>query len=130
MEAVVTKPDPMIESQVLDQVFRDPAEKDAQAWRVIYAGRLTTPTFNSRGAAIAYLSALQKGTRRPENGIPKPKIATKIAVGDKWTWDKNDVEWDRTPPEKGAPKLEPLLDAEGIKIAEANLKRIRDLGGS
>ena len=47
-------------------------------------------------------------------------------MADKWTWDKDDVQWDRTPPEPGAPKLKPLLDAEGIKIAEENLKRIRE----
>jgi hypothetical protein len=48
------------------QVFRDPAEKEREAWRVIYAGKLTTPRFNSRGAAHAYLALLQRGERRPE----------------------------------------------------------------
>jgi len=48
------------------QVFRDPAEKQAEVWRVIYEGKLTTPRFNSRGAAHAYLAILQRGQRKPE----------------------------------------------------------------
>lgn len=46
------------------QVFRDPEDRDA--WRVIYDGKLTTPLFNSRGAAYAYLTMLQRGDRKPE----------------------------------------------------------------
>ena len=49
-----------------------------------------------------------------------------LSVADKWTWGKDDVEWDRSPPAKDGPKLKPLLDAEGIKIAEENFKRIRE----
>lgn len=48
------------------QVFRDPANRDEPAWRVVYASKIQRPTFNSRGAAYAFLSGLQKGTRRPE----------------------------------------------------------------
>jgi hypothetical protein len=48
-------------------VLRDPA--DREAWRVIYNGELTAPRFNSRGAAYAYLSMLQRGQRKPEYSI-------------------------------------------------------------
>jgi hypothetical protein len=32
----------------------------------MYDGRVTSPRFNSRGAAYAYLNMLQKGQRKPE----------------------------------------------------------------
>jgi hypothetical protein len=46
------------------EVFRDP--EDREAWRVIHDGRLTTPRFNSRDAAFAYLEMLERGQRKPE----------------------------------------------------------------
>lgn len=36
------------------------------SWRVIFDGTLTTPHFNSEGAARAYLAMLIKGERKPE----------------------------------------------------------------
>lgn len=49
-----------------DQVFRDPVEHDTECWRVAYAGRIEPATFNSKGAALAYLDMLRSGRRRPE----------------------------------------------------------------
>jgi hypothetical protein len=46
------------------EVFRDP--DDREAWRVIHDGRLTTPQFNSRGAAYAYLEKLERGQCKPK----------------------------------------------------------------
>jgi hypothetical protein len=46
------------------QVFRDPVIKDA--WRVMYNGRVISPTFNSRGAAYGYMEMLMRGRRKPE----------------------------------------------------------------
>jgi hypothetical protein len=34
--------------------------------RVMYAGKITAPRFNSNGAALAYLAMLQEGRRKPE----------------------------------------------------------------
>ena len=48
------------------QVFRDPSVKDRESWRVMYNGRICSPSFNSEWAAIAYLDLLQKGYREPE----------------------------------------------------------------
>lgn len=57
----------MDETQVLpDQVFRDPAERVAECWRVTFAGRIEPAMFNSKGAALAYLDMLRSGRRRPE----------------------------------------------------------------
>lgn len=39
---------------------------DDSGWRVKWNGRLTSPRFNSHGAADAYLHALADGTREPE----------------------------------------------------------------
>ncbi len=47
-------------------VFRDPAEREAECWRVWFAGRLEPAMFNSRGAALAYLDMLRRGDRKPE----------------------------------------------------------------
>jgi hypothetical protein len=44
------------------QVFRDASVK-AEAWRVIFDGRLTYPIFKSHADAFAYLAALQAGAR-------------------------------------------------------------------
>jgi hypothetical protein len=46
--------------------FRDPAVKGEEAWRVQFKGRITSPSFNSQGAAEAYLDALKQGRRQPE----------------------------------------------------------------
>ena len=48
------------------QVFRDPSVKDQEVWRVMYNGRICSPTFNSEGAAMTYLDLLRKGYRKPE----------------------------------------------------------------
>ncbi len=49
-----------------DQVFRDPAERAAECWRATFAGRIEPATFNSKGAALAYLDILRSGRRKPE----------------------------------------------------------------
>ena len=46
------------------EVVRDP--EDREAWRAIHDGRVTTPRFNSRDAAYAYLEMLERGQRKPE----------------------------------------------------------------
>jgi hypothetical protein len=47
-------------------VIRDPSFRNGEAWRVIWNGLLTSPTFNSHGAAQAYLAMLIRGRRKPE----------------------------------------------------------------
>lgn len=52
-------------------VYRDPAEKNAEAWRVRVTvkgndSRICTPMFTSRGAAYAYAGAIKDGQRAPE----------------------------------------------------------------
>lgn len=37
-----------------------------EEWRVFVNGDITTPTFNSRGAADAYGALIRSGYRRPE----------------------------------------------------------------
>jgi hypothetical protein len=49
-----------------NQVIRDPAVKDFDSYRVIFDDRLTSPHFNSKGAAAAYLDMLEAGRRAPE----------------------------------------------------------------
>lgn len=49
-----------------DQVFLDPSEKQLVNWRVFYNGKITSPSFNSKGAAEAYLDIIRKGIRKPE----------------------------------------------------------------
>ncbi len=49
-----------------DQVFRDPAEREVECWRVMFAGRIEPAMFNGEGPALAYLHMLQRGARRPE----------------------------------------------------------------
>jgi hypothetical protein len=51
---------------IVDQVFRDPAVRDIECWRVAYGGKIEPATFNGKGAALAYLAMLQAGRRRPE----------------------------------------------------------------
>ena len=47
-----------------DQVFRDPAVRDMDSFRVFWKGRLLPVDFNSKGAAAAYLDGLRAG-RKP-----------------------------------------------------------------
>ncbi len=39
-------------------------------WRVFVDGQITTPSFNSRGAAMAYKALIEAGVRPPE--FPRP----------------------------------------------------------
>jgi hypothetical protein len=52
--------------RTLGEVFRDPANKQQEEWRVRFENRITSPSFNSREAAAVYLSILTRGLRRPE----------------------------------------------------------------
>ncbi len=49
-----------------DRVIRDPAEREVESRRVIFAGKLEPAQFNSRGAALAYLDMLRRADRKPE----------------------------------------------------------------
>lgn len=52
-----------------NRLFRDPAVKDADAWRVLYNGRVVPGEFNSKGAARAHLDLLERGYyTRPRKG--------------------------------------------------------------
>lgn len=53
----------MTRMQIADQAFRDPAEREAESWRVILNGRLLSANWNSKGAAEA---GLQVERRRAE----------------------------------------------------------------
>lgn len=48
-------------------VFRNPADKDSASWIVSFEGNIASPTFNSKGAAQAYLDMLERGQRQPES---------------------------------------------------------------
>lgn len=50
----------------MNEVFRDPAVKDQDSYRVWFNDWLCSPNFNSIGAAKAYLEMLEKGWRKPE----------------------------------------------------------------
>jgi hypothetical protein len=53
-----------------NQVFRDPAYgRFFDNYRVLFNDRVCSPDFNSKGAAAAYLSLLEKG-RKPEYAEP------------------------------------------------------------
>ena len=52
--------------RIEDQVFRDPAVKEFDSFRVTFGNRITSPSFNSKGAAAAYLDMLREGRRKPE----------------------------------------------------------------
>ena len=54
----------LAENDVCGIVVRDKDEREQ--WRVYFQGRLTTPRFSSRCAALGYLAALRSGTRKPE----------------------------------------------------------------
>ncbi len=45
--------------------FREPGTQNPD-WRVIVNGRMTTPSFQSKGAGLAYASIIQSGYRKPE----------------------------------------------------------------
>lgn len=55
----------------INQIVRD--YTITSGWRVIFKGQLTTPLFNSEGAATAYLNLLIKGVRKPEYVIKAVK---------------------------------------------------------
>ncbi|MCI0393193.1 MAG: hypothetical protein MOB07_31075 [Acidobacteria bacterium] len=40
--------------------------RHAEGFQVVYKGRLCTPTFESRGGALAYINILDAGVRKPE----------------------------------------------------------------
>lgn len=44
---------------------------DVVIFRVMFEGRLCSPTWAHRGPAVAYLSALREGTRKPEFSVPE-----------------------------------------------------------
>jgi hypothetical protein len=48
------------------RVLRDFVNRGEEAYRVLWKGMLCTPSWNSFGAADAYLTALRNGTRQPE----------------------------------------------------------------
>ena len=48
---------------MIHEIVQDPIN---DGWRVVFDGRLTSPCFNSRAAAEAYLNMLVHGTREPE----------------------------------------------------------------
>lgn len=58
----------MTEHRHHDQVFLDPANKTELAWRVCYNDEILAPSWNSKGAALAHLSRLQR-----KNDIGQPK---------------------------------------------------------
>ena len=55
------------------RMFSDTPEE----WRVEVGGRLTTPSFNSRGAALAYATGINNGTRKPEFRTPTKQKESK-----------------------------------------------------
>lgn len=48
---------------VEDQVFRDPANRSEEAWRVCWNGLVLPPSFGSKGAAQAHLDGLRAGRK-------------------------------------------------------------------
>lgn len=36
------------------------------SWKVFFNGYMTSPDFNSKGAALTYMSLLEKSLRKPE----------------------------------------------------------------
>lgn len=57
---------PHIHFATPNQVFRDPAVKTEESWRVLFNGRITSPTFANKGAADGYMDLLKAGSRKPE----------------------------------------------------------------
>ncbi len=47
-----------------NQVFRDPANKTEEAWRVLFNGAVLPPSWNSKGAAQTHLNLLEYKTQR------------------------------------------------------------------
>ena len=54
------------------EVLRDPSVRDDDCFRVSFGGELTSPCFNSRGAAEVYAHQLRRGERQPEWYIVSP----------------------------------------------------------
>lgn len=48
------------------EVTLHPADKTGHEWVAWFKGDLLSPSFNSKGAASAYLDAVVAGTRPPE----------------------------------------------------------------
>ena len=59
-----------------------------EEWRVYWNGRLTSPTFNSKGAALAYATILQSGARNPEylETAKRPIYSYSQSHGDPSEW--------------------------------------------
>lgn len=53
----MTEPKP--HAEVVSMFYDDP-------FRVAVGNRLTTPSFTTKGAALAYATAINNGTRKPE----------------------------------------------------------------
>ena len=51
------------------EVLQDPSVREYDCFRVSFGGTLTTPCFNSRGAADVYATELRRGTRKPEFSV-------------------------------------------------------------
>lgn len=47
-------------------VLRAAEDGMIEEWRVFVNGEITTPTFNSKGAAEAYADGIRSGYRKPE----------------------------------------------------------------
>lgn len=54
----------------MNHVFRDPAVKNEDSFRVLFNRGLTSPSFNCFGAALTYLQMLERGERAPEWSVP------------------------------------------------------------
>ncbi len=48
------------------RIIIDPENGFAVGWRVIFNGRLTSPIFSDKGAAVIYANMLLSGKRKPE----------------------------------------------------------------
>lgn len=49
-----------------NQVIRDPSVNPEISFIVVFNDRVCSPAWTQKGPAQAYLSALEKGTRKPE----------------------------------------------------------------
>lgn len=56
----------------MNYVFRDPADKECETWRVWFNGNVLSPCFNSRGAALAHLERLSRAKAKEALGEDKP----------------------------------------------------------
>lgn len=48
------------------EVTIDPSDKTGGSWMVFVDGRVCSPRWNSKGAALAYVAMLERGARKPE----------------------------------------------------------------